>query len=111
MTWHPPAAELLRSACGLTGLEHRKAMGWWKMLRSGGEDRAPVSDTDIAAAIRGLPLHMRVDKPWRPYKMFKRDNMGLFGEAASAWYRSQARKPQRIEEHPLIKAARELGAE
>lgn len=98
MTWNSEAAELLRSACGLDGQELRRALAWWRRLRKGSEERAPVSDSDIKAAILGLPLVHRVNPPWEPYRMFKNANLGMFPEAVSAYYKSQTKGPTRLGE-------------
>ena len=98
MNWANQAAELLRSECWLSGDELRRALGWWKMLRAGGKNRPPVSDADIAAAIKGLRSVARVERPWRPYKMFGEDRKGLFGEAASAHRKKKNREPRPVNE-------------
>src|SRR3990167_4877788 len=95
LEWNAHAAQVLRRECRLSGPALTRNLAWWKRLRERGHARG-IGDSDITAAIQGLPKLMRVEPPWWPCRVFCRRNQALWLEAMSAGRKLEDREPKQI---------------
>lgn len=103
-------AGVFRKDCGLSGPELDKAMAWAKRLLTKGASRG-IGEKELTFAITGLPMVMRINKPWAPYMLFNRKNQGLWLEAMSAGQKAEEKHLRLVGQTPLIETLTRLARE